>query len=140
MTKREQDFIDITRKLSDLVGLATEDGAEVSKDNRYKRSMSFWHTNFGLCYVCMAGGIIAKTLMKAPTENFRMSDFPDLVRQRLGLLEDLRAGYGAWHKDIYGLDLCEVLHIRDICGWAEICCGDLHAWKKFAKLLKEAGM
>ncbi len=49
-------------KLSELIRLALADLLKVERDKRYVVNMGVWHIPNGVCQVCMAGAVIAKTL------------------------------------------------------------------------------
>jgi len=55
----------LPKKLSKLAALALEDLKKVERSRRYVVDMGAWHEpadeNDGLCYVCFAGAVMAKT-------------------------------------------------------------------------------
>ena len=64
-------------KPSSLIRLALRDLRTCEKDSGYDIDMGDWHfpvPEHGLCYVCLAGAVIAQTLNIAPTEYCRPND------------------------------------------------------------------
>lgn len=57
-------------KLSDLLEVAVNDAKKCGADPRYKLAMQSWHEpRLGVCNVCLAGSVIAKTL-KTKTDTY----------------------------------------------------------------------
>jgi hypothetical protein len=82
-------------KPSDLLELAVRDCAAVKKRKGYAFSMSTWHmpsTEHGVCYVCMAGAIMACTL-KARKQNYsEPDDFDRNTTNKLLAVDAMRTG------------------------------------------------
>lgn len=85
----------LPEKRSDLLDLALDKLEEVEADDAYTVDMSRWHepsTSHDICYVCLAGGIIAKVLMAPVSERFIPSSYDEKTWDSLIALNDLRAG------------------------------------------------
>ena len=82
-------------KPSKLLKLALNDLKKVEKDDNYRVDMDNWHNSMeGICYVCLAGAVMAKTLKIDKEVNFH----PDLeedfdIYKKLYALDSLRMGY-----------------------------------------------
>lgn len=55
---------ELPTKLSALIKVALKDLKKVEKDKNYKVNLSMWHQTFDddVCYVCLAGAVLAKSL------------------------------------------------------------------------------
>lgn len=95
-------------RLSDLLEVAVNDAKACGKDPRYKLSMMNWHEpigDSGVCRVCLAGSVIAKTLKEdathftdplsyRQTEKDRPLDGLGPVARKLLALNAMREGSG----------------------------------------------
>lgn len=82
---------------SRLIELALSDLESVEADSRYAVNMERWHEPMedGICRVCLAGAVMARTLQIEPRERITMNDFwPVEDRTRLLALDSARTG--AW--------------------------------------------
>lgn len=82
-------------KPSQLLRLAVEDAKLCEQDDRYYLDMDYWHeAKDGLCRVCMAGAVMAKTQGVDP--GFRMTSPYQWVpiQDWMKKVDDLRQGYG----------------------------------------------
>lgn len=84
----------LPEKPSDLIELALNDLIKVEHDKRYKIDMNEWHrpNGDGICVVCQAGAVIAKTFKTPPTSLFDFFGASTWDNVRLDALDDIRAG------------------------------------------------
>ena len=104
----------LPNKLSDLLELAVRDARACEADPRYLLDMGKWHVpkGNGVCQVCMAGAVIAKTIQLSPdTAAELFSDesagrVPVVYSEYLPLtaINDMRTGEfrDAWSKVVGG--------------------------------------
>ena len=64
MTAKRKPVV-LPEKASDLLELAVRDAMAVAKMKGYKLDMGTWHSPNGVCRVCMAGAVMARTLRVA---------------------------------------------------------------------------
>ena len=81
--------------LHELLSLALKDLKKCEKDDDYKIEMSVWHepnqgTNIGVCEVCLAGAVMAKTLLEDPYEDKWPNLYPEEIKNKLRAIEDIR--------------------------------------------------
>lgn len=81
-------------KPSALIRVALADLEKCEKDPRYEIEMDHWHQANGVCKVCLAGSVMAKSLGAEPSKGFGPSDFDQ--DQKLRALDCFRTG---WIKD-----------------------------------------
>jgi len=106
-------------KPGDLVRLAAMDFLDVSRNPKYIIEMSGWHrpkrlTSNKICYVCLAGGVIAGTLRANRNHAAAPTDYDEDTCEKLDSLDDLREGYtenflhkiGYEYNDYYSLQVC----------------------------------
>ena len=81
-------------KPSELLELALSDLEKVERSPRYEVSMNTWHrpTKGGVCEVCMAGAVMAKTIKTDRFEQFTDEDFETDAKKKLIALNDFREG------------------------------------------------
>ena len=78
-------------KLSELTELALHDLSLCERSKKYMVDMGHWHEpDRGLCYVCLAGSVMAKTL-KTPVESYRLPYHFD-EENKLSALNYIREG------------------------------------------------
>ena len=105
-------------KPSSLIRIALADLKRIEKDPRYRVDMTQWHTpTGGLCRVCLAGSVIAKTLqsdsLKYVTANYYSQrerlKFYALNEFRLGNIQGglIHMGIDIPYKLLYGVPICE---------------------------------
>ncbi len=86
----------LPNKPSALIRLALADLALCKADPEYALDMSNWHyynTYYsGLCYVCFAGSVMAKTLKVNRLKRFNPSLFIHSIEYKLSSLEFFRNG------------------------------------------------
>ena len=91
---------------SALLRTAMADLKSVEADPRYYVNMGVWHEmspRTGLCHVCLAGAVMAKSLNFSPTEDIQPAGFNDTVYAQLHALNALRLGeinFALHHLDI----------------------------------------
>ncbi len=80
-------------KPSALLRLALDDLKLVEGDDRYCVAMLTWHQPFdGICHVCLAGAVLAKTCEIDPRERPVLSYFGDSIHRQLYAINDFRRG------------------------------------------------
>lgn len=82
-------------KLSDLLIVALTDLELCENDERYNIFMGAWHTpcGDGICHVCLAGSVIAKSYGISPEIHFNIfSTDDDDVTLKLTTIENARRG------------------------------------------------
>ena len=81
-------------KLSDLFTVAVNDLEKIQKDNKYKINMPTWHSynkRNEICYVCMAGAVMAKTLGYDRKRTYRFFEIEGIEnRNKLDRIDDFR--------------------------------------------------
>lgn len=85
----------LPEKMSDLIRVALKDMALCEADPCYAIHMMDWHTpSKGVCKVCLAGAVMAKTLEVSVEGRFVPSYFKETPdnRHKLYALNDLRIG------------------------------------------------
>lgn len=81
----------LPNKLSDLITLAYEDAKQILRTPGYVLDMHLWHQyHKGVCRVCLAGSVMAKTLGAPRTKDLTPSDMPEAVRGKLEALNMFR--------------------------------------------------
>lgn len=82
------------KKSSELIRMAIYDLLWVSKNPQYKIDMKEWHTpSDGVCKVCLAGAVMARTLRVLPTEMSHASEQPYPWREELLFLDCVRTNH-----------------------------------------------
>ena len=82
-------------KLSDLAELALADLNWAKRQPNYRVNMTTWHRTTPankLCYVCLAGAVMAHTLEIPQHHDVMPADFPPNVGSKLLALDYLRKG------------------------------------------------
>lgn len=82
-------------KLHELLALALDDYDVISIDSRYRIYMGFWHLydkNSKVCYVCLAGCVIARTFKFPHTLRADPLDMQGQWTNALAYLNNLREG------------------------------------------------
>jgi hypothetical protein len=84
----------LPNKLSALLRLAVADAQKCeAMPETYVLDMSNWHAPDGAgCNVCMAGAVIAQTLLIPPSEDVGYNSFGEEKRRALGAIDDMRTG------------------------------------------------
>ena len=92
-------------KPSELIRLALADLALCAADPNYRIDMEEWHKpEYGVCHVCLAGAVMAKSLNAPPADQLYSYNFPS-SHKKLFVLNDLRNGL-VWRAiDGLGIDL-----------------------------------
>lgn len=85
---------ELPKKPSALIRVAIQDLELCEKDPRYEINMSTWHTpSNGLCFVCLAGATMSKTLEVAPDRYYAtQSDAFVANEKQLLALNEFRTG------------------------------------------------
>lgn len=86
---------ELPSKLSDLILLAVRDFYAVQKKPGYKHNMNSWHayvTEEKVCYVCLAGCVMANTLRVPKSSNAIPDDLPAPTREKLEAINEVRTG------------------------------------------------
>ena len=98
-------------KPSELLQLALDDLAKVERSLDYEVDMENWHTppEGGVCHVCMAGAVMAKTLKVDRFKGYTPHNFETGTRKKLRALDIFRTG-----NLIRALDVLEIDHSRFI--------------------------
>ena len=92
-------------KPSELIRLALADLALCAADPNYAIDMGQWHMpEYGVCRVCLAGAVIAKTLNATRAAELYPEDFPE-NRKKINALDDFRDGWVCSALDELGHDL-----------------------------------
>jgi len=79
-------------KPSELIRLALADLALCAADPNYAIDMGQWHMpDHGVCQVCLAGAVMAKSLNASRAAELYPEDFPE-NRQKIKSLDDFRDG------------------------------------------------
>lgn len=81
-------------KPSALIRVALRDLEACEKDPRYEIEMDYWHQANGVCKVCLAGSVMAKSLGAPPDKSLGSYDFDE--DGKLVALDYFRLG---WIKD-----------------------------------------
>ncbi len=82
----------LPNKMSDLLEVAVDDAQKCNADPKYVLNMSRWHTPaYGVCHVCLAGSVIAKTLEGKPSEEYDIDlDFEGKLPDKLDAIDSMR--------------------------------------------------
>ena len=92
-------------KPSELIRLALADLALCAADPNYRIDMGEWHKpEHGVCQVCLAGAVMAKSLNASRAAELCSSDFPE-NSQKILALNDFRMGDVCRALDSLDLDL-----------------------------------
>lgn len=84
--------ITLPDKPSELIRLALADLALCAADPNYRIDMTDWHSpDNGVCQVCLAGAVMAKSLNAPPAAGLHWIDFPD-NSHKIESLNDFRMG------------------------------------------------
>lgn len=103
----------LPHKLWQLLQLALDDLKKVENDDKYSICMDLWHFPIdGVCEVCLAGAVMAKTLEADTMSQFHPSQFGSKLSCKLKALNFLRIGQmglaltemGYQENDIKGID------------------------------------
>ena len=79
-------------KLSELTELALHDLRLCERSKKYMVDMGNWHNPAdGICYVCLSGSIMAKTLKSPTNQRVYPSDFKE--EDKLSALNSIRSGW-----------------------------------------------
>lgn len=85
--------MELPDKLSDLLDLAVKDCKICEKDDYYVLNMNSWHMyDGGLCYVCMAGAVMAQTMGVPFNHTTEMKEMPDEIYKKLSHINTMRIG------------------------------------------------
>lgn len=78
---------------SKLIRIAIADLADVERDPKYRVKMGLWHKpEGGVCTVCLAGAVMAKTLRVGPASEMIPSRLLKDEEHKLLALDSFRAG------------------------------------------------
>jgi hypothetical protein len=95
VTEESQRFESVNT-LHGLLTIALADLERVLADPRYEIDMACWHEpvtgDEGLCQVCLAGSVMAKSYVLSPDENVHPIMFGPAAAQRFKALDCLRSG------------------------------------------------
>ena len=93
-------------KPSELLALAVADLAKVEASPEYEVNMDDWHQpkKGGVCCVCMAAAVMAKTLKVDRLITRMPSDFETDTRKKLSAIDYLRVGDLEYALNILGID------------------------------------
>lgn len=92
-------------KPSELIRLALADLAQCAADPNYRIDMGEWHKpRHGVCHVCLAGAVLAKSLNVPGAAELYPKDFPENSK-KITALNDLRQGDVCRALDALDLDL-----------------------------------
>lgn len=128
-------------KLWQLCELAMADMAKCEVDSGYEVLMSAWHelsVRKPICYVCLAGSVMAQTLKVDKMIECDPSNFPDEICDKLLAINDLRAG-NLWNaisliyadKEVVMPEelMCHTDYVKPTSEWREIMAKRI-AWLK----------
>lgn len=90
--------------LHELLDVAILDFQKILLDRRYTPNMNVWHDPQGdydehgkwlgeTCHVCLAGSVMAMSLLTEPDRDDEPCNHPDEIDYRLEALNELRLGY-----------------------------------------------
>lgn len=85
----------LPNKLSALIRVALDDLEKCENDGRYRINMDIWHDPdpaISVCYVCLAGAVMAQSLKLAPSKSRAPSMFPE-NQSKLYALNGIRSGH-----------------------------------------------
>lgn len=78
-------------KLWQWIDAAEKDALCVADDPEYILDMAVWHLpDEGVCHVCLAGAVMARTLQLPQNCSSGVAAFPHKIRHPLAALDDLR--------------------------------------------------
>jgi len=103
-TKTKRRDIRRVKRLSTLLRIAVEDAKAVARMKGYKLNMSVWHQpdSYGICHVCMAGAVVARSLgfAKVYVAPLDEEDIDREVSDRMLAINYMRNGnfYGAFSQ------------------------------------------
>ena len=88
-------FVTLPDNLVDLIDVALKDMKAVKADPKYCFDVSRWHkpSPHSVCYVCVAGAVMAKSLNCHTNENLCPHDFELQDSRKLFLLDRIRQGH-----------------------------------------------
>jgi len=96
--------VKLPEKMSELIRVALVDLVKVEESPDYIVRMENWHKpRDGVCEVCLAGAVIAKTLKAPSNENCLPSGTSRSIRDKLEALNELRTG-----------EVCEAAYVMGI--------------------------
>ena len=120
--------------LSGLLEAALDDASSLDRD-AYSPYSDFWHRTRldGICEVCLAGCLIARTLGNHPTYTVRPILFSTNTRRKLETVNLMRLGkwYAAFTKHYLDAPTDEIIHLirslpqladPNFCGWKRFLC------------------
>lgn len=84
-----------TLPLSGVLEVAMLDLKKVLRGKKYLVDFDNWHQpdpELGVCRVCLAGAVIAKTFKAQAKQAVQLNDFSDGERTRLAALDEVRRG------------------------------------------------
>ena len=129
-------------KPSELIRLALADLALCAADPNYRIDMGEWHKpEHGVCQVCLAGAVMAKSLNASRAVELYSNDFPE-NRRKITALNDLRQGDVFRAFDEIDLDLSSWGHNapeRDITPYHKDPVGFMADMRRLADDLEAAG-
>ena len=146
-SRKNMNTLNSVGKISQLVGLAIEDVANVKENPAYVFNVGFWHVplHTGRCSVCIAGAVMAGTLESDPALAVYPTDFDSDTRDKLSLINGMRKRE-AWAHDLqylFGMTPEQKEKTVGICNEfhnEELDAGDLKAWRKLHEALQAAGL
>ncbi len=92
-------------KLSALLQLALRDLKKCEKQPEYEVDMATWHERvsaMNICYVCLAGAVMAQTLGVGPGKTCLPSNFSDEWKEAFFRIDNCRGGIPSYHHDRNG--------------------------------------
>lgn len=93
----------------ELLNLALDDLEACEQDPAYEIDMWVWHVpsrlGSGLCYVCLAGSVIAQHSDASISKSLSPCDFDDDTRKKLMAVNRIRAGLYEVALALLGLDM-----------------------------------
>ena len=129
-------------KPSELINVALADLAKVEQSKKYEVDMDTWHDpSAGICYVCLAGAVMAKSLQASPDKSLLPSMHNGGLSGKLSALDEFRTGDVSWGFSDMGIDVEEdVLNFdRDINDYEDDPKAFKRDMRKLSKDLAKAG-
>jgi len=139
----DDEFIEASNKLHNLVRMTCEDMVLIKKDSRYKFDVNYYHSGtkeFSKCHACVAGSLMAGRLGLPSDSEVSTGSFRVDIGRRLRLIDAIRRG-AVSYEDLemcgYSRDASKILD--DNYSWA-LRAGNGTAWRKLQQELEKANL
>lgn len=97
-------------KPSDILSVALKDFRAIKRHSGYAIDMNQWHTPNDvndICYVCLAGSVMANSLAVFNQETLTCSDFEASNEQKLRFLDGIREGLLSHYGHQFSLSISQ---------------------------------